>query len=81
MSLDPRDAPPGCRAVPSDGHCRCAKTGQACRFSSVDVLGHCWFPKELKRANQLQSCMDSVRKDGFLAVFLEGEEPYGNEED
>ena len=34
-----------------------------------------------KRANQLQSCMDSVRKDGFLAVFLEGEEPYGNEED
>ena len=83
MPIDPRDAPPGYRAAPSDGNCRCTATLVRCAFHE---RGGCRIPQAFKRADpnswaRKEPCYDFVRKDGVLAMFLEGEEPYGNEED
>ena len=77
MAFDEKDAPPGFRAVPSDGYCRCAATRAPCAFRNP-VTG-CSMPSELLRGHS-QPCMDSVRPDGVLTVFLKIE-TFGNEED
>ena len=82
MDINPRDAPPGYRAAQSDGDCRCAETLVRCAFYG---RGTCLLPPALKRRSPdgyaRLPCYGSVRKDGVLAVFLESEASYGNEED
>lgn len=82
MPIDPRDAPPGYRAAPSDGNCRCTKTFVRCAFYAGGNA--CRIPVEFKRPGPdgffRAPCCEPVRGDGILAMFLKGEMPYGNEE-